>query len=58
MTIKFNIPFYPKSIKKNINLVLKSNKLTDGNFRDVGEKNLEKLLSSKKYFLLKVALVL
>ena len=46
MTIKFNIPFYPKNIKKNINLVLKSNKLTDGNFRDIGEKHLEKLLSS------------
>ncbi len=51
MTIKFNIPFYPKSIKKNINLVLKSNKLTDGNFRDICEKHLEKLLSSKKIFL-------
>jgi len=51
MTIKFNIPYYPKSIKKNINLVLKSNKLIDGNFRDVGEKYLEKLLSSKKIFL-------
>ncbi len=50
MTIKFNIPFYPKNIKKNINLVLKSNKLTDGNFRDIGEKHLEKLLSSKKIF--------
>ena len=50
MTIKFNIPFYPKNIKRNINLVLKSNKLTDGNFRDIGEKHLEKLLSSKKIF--------
>ena len=50
MTIKFNIPFYPKSIKKNINLVLKSNKLTDGKLRDLAEKKLEKLLSSKKIF--------
>ena len=51
MTIKFNIPHYPKNLSKNINLILKSNKLTDGKIRDKTEKYLEKLLSSRKIFL-------
>ncbi len=51
MTIKFNIPFYPRSVKKNINLVLNSQKLADGSIRDRAEEYLEKLIKSKKIFL-------
>lgn len=51
MTIKFNIPYYPKNVSKNVNIVLKNKKLADGKIRNTTEKYLENILNSKKVFL-------
>ena len=49
--ILFNIPYYSKDIKKNLDQVLKNNKLTDGKIRDHAERYIEKTIGSKKIFL-------
>ena len=49
--IPFNIPHYSKDIKKNLDKVLKNNKLTDGKIRDYTERYIEKTIESKKIFL-------
>ena len=41
-TIPFNIPYYSKDIKKDLNQVLKNNKLTDGKIRSDTERFIEK----------------
>lgn len=51
MIIKYNIPYYPSNVKKDLNLAFKNNKLTDGIIRDKTEKYLEKIINSKKIFL-------
>lgn len=51
MKIKYNIPYYPKSVKKNLNLVLKNNKFADGTIRNNTEKYLKKIINSNNIFL-------